>query len=86
MPFTDKTAPNLIVSTHPDHDHIGDLTEVVNHYGSEIETVWVNDIKEHIPAEEYSLLLGTLHHDDVRYQPLLKSLNDLNSFIETVDR
>ena len=43
LPATGKKAPDLIVSTHHDKDHIGGLIKVVEHYGNLIGEVWVNN-------------------------------------------
>src|SRR5690554_3254284 len=40
LPKAYKRAPDLVICTHHDKDHIGGLIKVVDHYGSNIGRVW----------------------------------------------
>lgn len=83
-----KNAPDLIISTHHDKDHIGGLTEVVNHYGSSISEVWVNNPADHMDNRAYGLIKESFRRQSEKkqYQVILESLNNLDEFITAVDK
>ena len=41
LPEAGKRAPDIVISTHPDSDHIGGLHEIVEYYQSAVGEVWV---------------------------------------------
>lgn len=83
-----KIAPDLIVSTHHDKDHIGGLIEVVKYYGSSIGEVWVNNPADHMKSLMYKQLKESFRKrsSDKQFQVILESLTNLDDFISTVDR
>jgi beta-lactamase superfamily II metal-dependent hydrolase len=83
-----KTAPDLIVSSHHDKDHIGGLIEVVNYYGSSIGEVWVNNPADYMGNLAYSHLKESFKNKSInkQYQVILESLTNLDEFISVVDR
>lgn len=82
-----KNAPDLIVSTHHDKDHIGGLIEVVKHYGSSIGEVWVNNPADHINSAMYNQIKESFRRrsNQKQFQVILESLTNLDDFISTVD-
>ncbi|HLW06313.1 MAG TPA: MBL fold metallo-hydrolase [Marinilabiliaceae bacterium] len=82
-----KNAPDLIISTHHDKDHIGGLTEVVNHYGNAISEVWVNNPAHYMDKHAYGLIKESFRKQSEKkqYQVILESLNNLDEFITAVD-
>ncbi len=66
MPWYDRTI-DVVISTHPDKDHMGGLLEVVRRYhvgllllppvptDTQIQTVWLNELQRQVKA-------GTLHY------------------------
>ena len=83
-----KTAPDLIISTHHDKDHIGGLIEVVNHYKSAIGEVWVNNPADHMGNLAYRKLEESFRSKSInkQYQVILESLTNLDDFISVVDK
>jgi len=83
-----KTAPDLIISTHHDKDHIGGLIEVVKHYGSAIGEVWVNNPADHMGSLAYRKLEESFRSKSLnkQYQVILESLTNLDDFISEVDK
>ena len=83
-----KNAPDLIISTHHDKDHIGGLIEVVNHYKSSIGEVWVNNPADHMGSLAYRLLKESFTNKSTlkQYQVIQESLSNLDDFITVVDK
>jgi len=58
---TDKTAPDLIVVSHYDADHIGGMKAVVEHYGAAIGQAWLHKPGILIQAAEQAASLLVEH-------------------------
>ncbi len=88
LPSAGKKAPDLIVSTHHDKDHIGGLIQVVEHYGNSIPEIWVNNPAHHLGALAYSHLEESFRSKSgqKQYQVILESLTNLDEFIAIVDK
>jgi beta-lactamase superfamily II metal-dependent hydrolase len=87
LPYSTRSGPDLVISTHPDGDHVGGLSEVVEHYKSSIWQVWVHDPSQHVSYEYFPTLAKTVRsrHLDAGRQRLLKSINQLTEFVSLVD-
>jgi len=83
-----KVAPDLIICTHHDKDHVGGLIDVVNHYGNNIGEVWINNPAEHMGSLNYRHLEESFRNksQQKQYQVILESLADLDDFISLVDK
>lgn len=83
-----KKAPDLIVCTHHDKDHIGGLITVVEHYGNLIDEVWINNPAEFLGDINYKYLRKSFHEKSEykQYQVILESLTNLDDFISLVDK
>lgn len=83
-----KIAPDLLISTHHDKDHIGGLIEVVNHYKGNIGEVWVNNPAEHMGNLAYGFLKESFASKSAfkQYQVIQESLTNLDDFITVVDK
>lgn len=83
-----KIAPDLLISTHHDKDHIGGLIEVVNHYKGNIGEVWVNNPAEHMGNLAYGYLKESFANKSAlkQYQVIQESLTNLDDFITVVDK
>lgn len=81
-------APDLIICTHHDKDHIGGLTAVVEKYGTSIKEVWVNNPADHVSHHTYQLLKeGFRKKSELeQYKSILESINNVEDFISVVDR
>lgn len=81
-----KTSPDMIISTHPDKDHLGGLIEVVKHYGNGISLVLVHDPSKHMGQKYFDLKKSV--QSRVRengFDFILRSLQNLDDFISLVD-
>ncbi len=85
---TGKSAPDLIICTHHDKDHIGGLVPVVENYGKNIKQVWINNPAEHISSYAYQTLKESFRRKSMfkQYQVILESLSNLDDFISLVDK
>ncbi len=83
-----KTAPDLIICTHHDKDHIGGLITVVEHYGNNIGQVWINNPAELLSSQAYQTLKESFRQKSERkqYQVVLESLTNLDDFISIVGK
>lgn len=83
-----KNAPDLIISTHHDKDHVGGLIEVVNHYKGKIGEVWVNNPADYMGSLSYRLLKESFANKSAakQYQVIQESLMNLDDFISVVDQ
>jgi beta-lactamase superfamily II metal-dependent hydrolase len=83
-----KLAPDLIICSHHDKDHIGGLITVVEHYGNLIDEVWINNPAEFLGALNYRHLEESfrLKSQYKQYQVILESLTNLDDFISLVNR
>lgn len=88
LPHTPQDAPDLIVSTHHDKDHIGGLIPVVEHYGNSINEVWVNNPAEYKDNLAFTDLKEAFKRksENKQYKVILESLNNLEDFITIVDK
>jgi beta-lactamase superfamily II metal-dependent hydrolase len=88
LPNVNKTAPDLIICTHHDKDHIGGLINVVEHYGNNIGQVWINNPAEHISSQSYQTLKESFRRNSAskQYQVILESLTNVDDFISIVDK
>jgi len=88
LPDAGKRAPDLIICTHHDKDHIAGLITVVEHYGANIGQVWINNPAEHISSNTYQNLKETFRRQSQykQYQVILEALTNLDDFISIVDR
>jgi beta-lactamase superfamily II metal-dependent hydrolase len=88
LPATGKKAPDLIVSTHHDKDHIGGLIKVVENYGNLIGEVWVNNPALYLGDLSYKHLRESFRNksEQKQYQVILESLTNLDEFISLVDK
>ena len=77
-----KRAPDLIICTHHDKDHIGGLIGVVEHYGNSIGKVWINNPAEHISSQAYQTLKESFRQKSAskQYEVILESLTNLDDF------
>lgn len=65
-----KQAPDFILCTHYDDDHIGGLFGVVNYYGNKIGKVWIHKTSERIniqKAERTETIFPTESDDILNY-------------------
>ena len=87
-PTTGYAAPDLIICTHHDKDHIGGLTTVVEKYRTEINEIWVNNPADHISHRSYQLLKENFRKKSAQaqYKVILESINNVEDFISVVDR
>jgi beta-lactamase superfamily II metal-dependent hydrolase len=87
LPHVNQSAPDLVICTHHDKDHIGGLITVVEHYGNKIDKVWINNPAEHISSQAYQLLKESFKKKSAskQYQVILESLTNLDDFISLVD-
>jgi beta-lactamase superfamily II metal-dependent hydrolase len=83
-----KNAPDLIVCTHHDKDHVGGLVDVVNHYGNQIGEIWINNPAEHMGQINYQHLEESFRNKSQakQYEVILESLTDLDDFISVVGK
>jgi beta-lactamase superfamily II metal-dependent hydrolase len=83
-----QSAPDLVICTHHDKDHIGGLIKVVEHYGNQIGKVWINNPAEHISSNAYQTLKESFRRQSAykQYEVILESLTNLDDFISIVDR
>lgn len=88
LPNVNKVAPDLIICTHHDKDHIGGLISVVEHYGNNIGQVWINNPSEHISSQSYQTLKESFRRNSAskQYQVILESLTNVDDFISIVDK
>jgi beta-lactamase superfamily II metal-dependent hydrolase len=88
LPNIPQSAPNLIICTHHDKDHIGGLITVVEHYRNLIGKVWINNPAEHISSIAYQTLKESFRRQSAyrQYEVILESLTNLDDFISIVDR
>lgn len=86
FPYTQQKAPDLVISTHPDKDHIGGLIEIIKHYGSNISQVWVHDPRNHVDYNYFDSMNATIRRRTFNgYNIVLESLNHLHECIDLVD-
>lgn len=69
LSYASKKAPDVIVCTHYDSDHIGGLIPVVKHYGNNIGEVWMF---KSLPLKIAKTKKIAVHND-----PLLGSFDDV---------
>tara|TARA_R110000850_G_scaffold199977_2_gene326169 strand:- start:8809 stop:9840 length:1032 start_codon:yes stop_codon:yes gene_type:complete len=88
LPDAGKRAPDLIICTHHDKDHIGGLIPVVEYYGNNIGQVWINNPAEHISSTTYQTLKESFRRQSAykQYEVILEALANLDDFISIVDR
>lgn len=88
LPATGKTAPDLIICTHHDKDHIGGLIAVVEHYKNLIPEIWVNNPAEHISSYRYQALKESFKKKSAekQYEVIMESLQNVDDFITLVDK
>ncbi len=88
LPCAGKRAPDLIICTHHDKDHIGGLIAVIKNYGNKIGEVWINNPAEHISSTVYQNLKETFRRMSAlkQYEVILEALVNLDEFISIVDR
>lgn len=55
LPHVIQKAPDIIISTHPDKDHIGGLFDVVDYYKKNIKSILIHDPSAHM-GNNYKLL------------------------------
>lgn len=87
LPNVTQSAPDLVICTHHDKDHVGGLITVVEHYGNKIGKVWINNPAEHISSYAYQTLKKSFRRQSAykQYEVILKSLKKLDDFISLVD-
>ena len=87
LPNVPQSAPDLVICTHHDKDHIGGLITVVEHYGNRIGKVWINTPAEHISSNAYQTLKESFRRQSAykQYQVILESLTNVDNFISLVD-
>jgi len=88
LPDTGKLAPDLIICTHHDKDHIGGLITVVEHFGNRVGQVWINNPAEHISSSTYQTLKESFRRQSAykQYQVILESLTNVDDFISKIDQ
>lgn len=88
LPNVPQSAPDLVICTHHDKDHIGGLITVVEHYRNRIGKVWINNPAEHISSNAYQTLKESFRRQSAykQYEVILESLTNLDDFISLVDR
>ncbi len=74
---------DLIISTHPDKDHIGGLSEVVTSIPT--NAVWIHDPFKHINSRSFRLLLGGVKSQG-KARRLVESFENTFEFITLIDR
>jgi beta-lactamase superfamily II metal-dependent hydrolase len=71
----DKPAPDLVVCTHYDFDHIGGLIPIIKKYGNKIGAIWYQKPKE-------SLFEHLVEYQELKpYGPLKYSTFEIQTFI-----
>lgn len=88
LPYTDRKAPDLVICTHHDKDHVGGLMPIVEYYRGLIGEVWVNNPAEHISSFTYQSVKDTFRRKSLQkqYEVILESLTNLDDFISKVDK
>lgn len=88
LPNVPQSAPDLVICTHHDKDHIGGLIAVVEHYGNRIGKVWINNPAEHISSAAYQTLKESFRRQSAykQYEVILESLTNVDDFISIVDQ
>jgi|AntRauTorckE5430_2_1112549.scaffolds.fasta_scaffold10434_1 beta-lactamase superfamily II metal-dependent hydrolase len=81
-------APDLIICTHHDQDHIGGLTAVVEKYKTSIGEIWINNPADHISHHSYQTLKESFRRKSAQqqYKVILESIKNVEDFISVVDR
>ncbi len=87
LPHVKQNAPDIIINTHPDRDHIGGLFKVVEYYKNSITCVFIHDPQKH--DIQYDLIKSSLKkvasiHKKSR--TILASLQDSENFLQLVDK
>ena len=87
-PHVGYAAPDLIICTHHDQDHIGGLTALVEKYRTAIGEVWINNPADHISHHSYQLLKESfrIKSAQTQYKVILESIKNVEDFISVVDR
>jgi beta-lactamase superfamily II metal-dependent hydrolase len=87
QPHVGYAAPDLLINTHHDKDHIGGLIPIVEYFGDEITKVWVNNPADHISDASYQSLKKSFstRSEQQQFKMILESLNNLEEFISAVD-
>jgi beta-lactamase superfamily II metal-dependent hydrolase len=87
-PHVGYAAPDLVICTHHDQDHIGGLTAVVEKYRTAIGEVWINNPADHISHHSYQLLKESFRRQSAQtqYKSILESIKNVEDFISVVDR
>ncbi len=88
FPHVRESAPDLIVSTHHDKDHIGGLIPVVRHYGRRIGEIWINNPADHISSHSYQSLKESFRRKSAQkqFQVITESIANIEELIGIVDR
>ena len=88
LPNVSQNAPDLIISTHHDKDHINGLIKLVEKYIGNIGEVWVNNPADYVSSYVFESLKSKLRNKSYerKYQYIQESLNNLDDFITIVDR
>ena len=79
-----RTYIDLIVSTHPDQDHMSGLTALLDLMP--VYRVWVHDPSKHPAATALSYARRTARLSMYQANAVMKSMDKLSDFIATVDR
>ncbi len=87
LPHVEQKAPDIVINTHPDRDHIGGLFKVIENYKNLIKYVFIHDPRAH--DIQYDLIKSRLKkvaliHE--KSQTILASLQDSENFLQLVDR
>lgn len=87
-PNVGYAAPDLIICTHHDQDHIGGLTAVVEKYRTSIGEIWINNPADHISHHSYQTLKESFRRKSAQrqYKVILESIKNVADFISVVDR
>ncbi|WP_425391631.1 ComEC/Rec2 family competence protein [Ekhidna sp.] len=87
QPHVGYAAPDILISTHHDKDHIGGLVPIVEYFGNGITKVWVNNPADHISDASYQSLKNSfrIRSERQQFKIILDSLNNLEEFIFLVD-
>ncbi|WP_192348807.1 MBL fold metallo-hydrolase [Algoriphagus sp. Y33] len=83
-----KKAPDIVVCTHYDSDHIGGLIPLIEDYISDIKEVWVHRTPELLKGfiEKAILLSGQFKHNTFNNIEAFKSSGELNKLFESYEQ
>lgn len=93
--YNDYIKPNLItkpiifvINSHPHRDHIGGLPEIINHFGTEINSVYFNNPLAYIDLMQRNLIAEYHNKYSTNRQitGLYESLKDVDDFIKLLEK